>query len=91
MWIIREKLTLKKRKLEEYFRLQYTVKLEPVDDGWIAYHPEFGKGTFIAWGKTSKEALADLKNGREYLIRRYYQKDIPIPEPDFEENKETTK
>lgn len=75
------------KPLEYYLSLKYKIELEyeAVDDTWIAYHPDLGRGTCYAIGDTQEEALKQLNELRPELITLLYESGDAVPEPKTEE------
>ncbi|MCB2213320.1 type II toxin-antitoxin system HicB family antitoxin [bacterium] len=78
----------KKRSLQEYLSLEYTVMLKKGEDGYEAWHPEFGRWTAMGVGDTPAEALAELDAMRRSAIEEFYGENLKIPEPAVDEDKE---
>jgi len=79
---------LKKISLEEYLQLEYPVTHIKKDDGYEAWHPDFGSGALIAFGETLNEAISELEELRISSIQYWYENGITIPLPSDEDAKQ---
>jgi len=74
---------LQSNNIKYYLSLPYKIEIEyePEDNTWIASHPELGKGSCYAIGKTISEALKRLKDERKFLLEYALSEGKKIPEP----------
>ena len=62
-------------------KVNYTIIIEPDDDGWLAYRPAI-PGCY-APGDTPDEALQELQIVFEMILEEYADEGRPLP-PDIE-------
>ncbi len=81
-----------KKSLKYYLDLDYPIEIRKVDEkeggGYTATIPQLGKYAFVGDGDTIEEAIESLNNIKEYLLEKYLEEGIPVPEPQSDEEKE---
>ncbi len=71
---------MKKIPLKEYLECEYTIVLSKGEDGYEAWHPEFGKWTACGIGDTKQEALEELDSLRSTVIECMFEDGLKIPD-----------
>jgi len=80
------------KNVEYYMNLNYPIEIIKIKEeeggGFQASIPLLGKYAFLGDGETIAEAVANLTETKKYLFQKYLEQDIPIPEPQEDEEKE---
>ena len=82
---------MSKRDLDHYLNLSYKIIVEKIPEkdggGYEAYIKELGKYTCNGCGETYQEAIEDLLEYKDELIKEWHTKGYSIPKPEEEKEK----
>ncbi len=81
-------MKINKKDLNYYLNLDYKIVVEKIPEesggGFEAYIEKLGKYTCNGNGETREEAIQDLLEFKDELMKRWYAKGYDIPEPEKE-------
>ena len=84
-------MKMSKKDLDYYLNLDYKIIVEKIPEkdggGYEAYIKELGKYTCNGCGETYQEAIGDLLEYKDELIKEWHAKGYSIPEPEEEKEK----
>ena len=73
------------KNIQYYMSLPYITEVvelpEDQGGGILLCHPEIGRYSATAWGKTYKKARSMLNEIKHDIFQRCLDEDLPIPEP----------
>jgi len=80
-----------KKDLKYYLNLNYPIEVVKIKEedggGYQASIPMLGRFAFVGDGDSIEEALNNLEKVKKILFKKYIDQNIPIPEPEIEEEK----
>lgn len=81
-----------KKDLKYYLKIAYPIEINEIPEeeggGYNASIPLLGRYAFQGDGDTIEESIENLNSIKKYLLSKYLNEKIPIPEPEREEEKE---
>jgi predicted HicB family RNase H-like nuclease len=79
-----ENWKMSQKTIEYFLKLNYPVAFHKNDDGYEAWHPDFGRSAIIGSAKSLKGALSSLDRARKFFIEHLAKNSLDIPEPHTE-------